>query len=98
MILFIALPEAENKIDPGVTRFPLELLPRRCPLCGNQTIIGHGQRRKQAHDQVREVIYVRRGLCRPCRRAINRSRIPSGGHLDSFDFLVSRMSRRRRAK
>ena len=68
MILFIALPEAENKIDPGVTRFPLELLPRLCPLCGNQTIIGHGQRRKQAHDQVREVIYVRRGLCRPCRQ------------------------------
>ena len=31
----------------GVTTFPLELLPRRCPLCGNRAIIGHGQRRKQ---------------------------------------------------
>jgi Domain of unknown function (DUF6431) len=44
------------------------MLPRRCPLCGNQTIIGHGQRSKQAHDQVHDVIYVRRGLCRPCRK------------------------------
>jgi len=51
-----------------VTGFPLELLPRRCPLCGNQTIIGHGQRRKQAHDQLHDVICIRRGLCRPCRK------------------------------
>ena len=32
----------------GVTLIPLRLLPRRCPFCGNQTIIGHGRRRKQA--------------------------------------------------
>jgi hypothetical protein len=68
VILFIALPEAEDKIDPGMTVFPLGMLPRRCPLCGNPTIIGHGQHRKQAHDQVHDVIYVRRGLCRPCRK------------------------------
>jgi hypothetical protein len=51
-----------------VTTFPLGMLPRRCPLCGNQTIIGHGQRRKQAHDQVHDVICIRRGLCRPCHK------------------------------
>jgi hypothetical protein len=51
-----------------VTTFPLGMLPRRCPLCGNQTIIGHGRRRKQAHDQVHTVICVRRGLCRACRK------------------------------
>jgi hypothetical protein len=68
VILFIALPEAENKIDLGSTTLPLSLLPRRCPLCGNQTIIGHGQRRKQAHDQVHDVICIRRGRCRPCRK------------------------------
>ena len=66
VILFIALPEGEDKIDPGVTMFPLGMLPRRCPLCGNQTIIGHGQRRKQDHDQTHDVIRIRRGLCRPC--------------------------------
>ena len=45
-------------------------IPRHCceTLCGNQTIIGHGQRRKQAHDQVHEVIRIRRGLCRLCRK------------------------------
>jgi hypothetical protein len=67
VILFIALPEAKDKIDPGLTTFPLALLPRRCPRCGNATIIGHGQRRKQAHDERHDWIWVRRGLCRPCR-------------------------------
>jgi hypothetical protein len=49
-----------------VKAFPLALLPRRCPRCGEQTIIGHGQRRKQAHDESHDWIWVRRGLCRPC--------------------------------
>ena len=68
MILFIALPEPENKIDPGVSEVPLALVPRVCPLCGRQTIIGHGRRLKQAHDQRHEQIWVRRGLCRPCHK------------------------------
>jgi hypothetical protein len=51
----------------GVKAFPLALLPRRCPRCGEHTIIGHGQRRKQAHDEDHDWIWVRRGLCRPCR-------------------------------
>ena len=61
MILFIALPEREDKI-------PLQLLPRTCPLCGGRTIIGHGRRVKQAHDQYHQRIGIRRGLCRPCRK------------------------------
>ena len=52
----------------GVTTFPLKLLPRQCPLCGNRTIIGHGQRRKQAHDEVHDVIRIRRGRCPPCHK------------------------------
>lgn len=51
-----------------MTAFPLRLLPRRCPLCGNRTIVGHGRRRKQAHDQCRDWIGIRRGRCRPCRK------------------------------
>ena len=51
-----------------MTAIPLHLLPRRCPLCGNQAIIGHGVRRKQAHDQRRDWIWIRRGLCRTCRK------------------------------
>jgi Domain of unknown function (DUF6431) len=49
-----------------VRAFPLQLLPRRCPLCGDNTIIGHGQRRKQAHDSCHDWIWVRRGICHPC--------------------------------
>ena len=41
MVLFIELPETEKQDGPWVTRIPLELLPRRCPFCGEWTIIGH---------------------------------------------------------
>jgi hypothetical protein len=47
---------------------PLERLPRRCPLCQHDTIIGHGQRLRQAHDDHHERIWVRRGICRPCQK------------------------------
>jgi len=68
LILFIALPESENKIDPWLIPFPLQRLPRRCPVCGNRTIVGHGRRRKQAHDQLYNLIWIRRGRCRPCHK------------------------------
>ena len=66
LILFIALPEAEDKDDPGV--IPLELLPRRCPVCRDDTIIGHGRRLRQCHDDRHEDIWVRRGICEPCKK------------------------------
>jgi hypothetical protein len=68
VILFIALPEAEDKRPPGVTEIPLTLLPRLCPLCCNRSIIGHGRRFKQAHDAWHQQIWIRRGLCRQCRK------------------------------
>ena len=64
VILFIALPEAKDNIDPGV--IPLELLPRRCPVCQHDTIIGHGRRPRQGHDDRRACMWVRRGICQPC--------------------------------
>jgi len=66
VILFIALPEAKDNIDPGV--IPLDLLPRWCPVCEDHTIVGHGRRLRQAHDDCHERIWVRRGICRPCHR------------------------------
>jgi hypothetical protein len=51
-----------------VTEIPLELLPRVCPFCGRRTIIGHGRRLKQAHDQCHVQLWLRRGLCRPCKK------------------------------
>jgi hypothetical protein len=68
VILFIALPEPENKTRPGVTEIPLDLLPRLCPVCGERTIIGHGQRLKLAHDEGHQQIWIRRGRCRPCHK------------------------------
>ena len=45
---------------------PLDRLPRRCPVCRDETITGHGRRLRQAHDERRERIWVRRGICRLC--------------------------------
>ena len=47
---------------------PLDLLPRRCPVCGNDTIIGHGRRLRPSHDDQQECIWVRRGVCQPCHK------------------------------
>ena len=45
---------------------PLDRLPRRCPVCRGDTIIGHGRRLRQGHDDQRQRIWVRRGICLPC--------------------------------
>jgi hypothetical protein len=47
---------------------PLALLPRQCPICGKDTITGHGRRLRQSHDDQRESIWVRRGVCQPCKK------------------------------
>lgn len=39
---------------------------RRCPACGRDLIIGHGRRRKQAHDAHHDWIGIRRGRCTGC--------------------------------
>src|SRR5215472_8548387 len=55
-----------RQVRSGV--IPLDLLPRRCPLCGNHTIVGHGQRLRHARDDRHDRIWVRRGVCRPCQK------------------------------
>ena len=57
-----------KQLRTGVTEIPLQMLPRRCPYCGQGTIIGHGRRFKQAHDQRRQGIWIRRAICRPCQK------------------------------
>ena len=39
---------------------------RRCPVCERDSIIGHGRRRKQAHDEQHDWIGIRRGRCPGC--------------------------------
>ena len=53
-----------------MTEIPLELLPRLCPFCGERTIIGHGRRLKQAHDERHQQIWIRRGRVVPARRPL----------------------------
>jgi len=49
-----------------VTSIDLHQMPRWCPVCCQASIIGHGQRRRPAHDGQQDWIWVRRGLCRLC--------------------------------
>jgi hypothetical protein len=39
---------------------------RHCPICVQDSIVGHGRRRKQAHDEHHDWIGIRRGLCNRC--------------------------------
>jgi Domain of unknown function (DUF6431) len=41
---------------------------RRCPVCERESIIGHGRRRKQAHDEYHDWIGIRRGRCSKCEK------------------------------
>jgi Domain of unknown function (DUF6431) len=43
-----------------------KLILRRCPVCERDSIIGHGGRRKQAHDEHHDWIGIRRGRCPGC--------------------------------
>ena len=45
-----------------------EIILRRCPACEHDSIIGHGRRRKQAHDEHHDWIGIRRGRCTDCKK------------------------------
>jgi hypothetical protein len=47
-----------------------EVIIRRCPVCSRDAVIGHGRRRKQAHDEHHDWIRIRRGICRACGKTI----------------------------
>ena len=43
-----------------------KIILRRCPICKQDSIVGHGRRRKQAHDEHHDWIWIRRGRCVRC--------------------------------
>lgn len=59
MIVFIPFSAVEGK--PWE-----EWILRVCPRCGQASILGHGRRWKQAHDENHVRIRIRRGICRAC--------------------------------
>ena len=65
-ILFIALSAAQNNLEADWAEAGGGPILRRCPICLCDSIIGHGRRRKQAHDEDHDWIQIRRGLCSQC--------------------------------
>jgi hypothetical protein len=43
---------------------------RECPKCLKETVIGHGWRSKQSHDEQYDWIKIRRGFCKQCSTSI----------------------------
>ena len=63
--VIVFIPRSGDGCKPG--DYDAEWLPRQCPACQQIAVVGHGRRRRQAHDAVHEAIVVRRGLCKVCR-------------------------------
>jgi Domain of unknown function (DUF6431) len=55
-----------DKVETEWARDCGKILLRRCPVCKRESLIGHGRRRKQAHDQYHGWISIRRGRCPDC--------------------------------
>ena len=62
--VIVFIPRSGDGCKPGEAES--EWLPRQCPACRQIAIIGHGRRRRQMHDAIRDWIVVRRGLCKSC--------------------------------
>jgi Domain of unknown function (DUF6431) len=69
VILFVAPSAAQGKpVDWGVVG--TDSIPRQCPECLGDSVVGHGRRRKQAHDENHDWIGIRRGFCNQCQKTI----------------------------
>lgn len=69
-IVFIALPAAQGKPGTDWAEVAAQTIIRRCPVCACDSIVGHGRRRKQAHDEYHDWIRIRRGFCNICGKTI----------------------------
>ena len=67
-ILFISLSAAQNNLEADWVEAGGGAILRHCPVCLRNSIIGHGRRRKQAHDEDHDWIPIRRGLCNLCHK------------------------------
>jgi hypothetical protein len=65
-ILFIPASVPLDKLATDWAEGCDKIILRRCPVCKQDSIIGHGRRRKQAHDEHHDWIVVRRGRCAGC--------------------------------
>ncbi len=65
-ILFISLSPVQGNLEADWAEVGAGAILRRCPICVRDSIVGHGRRRKQAHDEHHDWIGIRRGLCSRC--------------------------------
>ena len=65
-ILFISLSPAQSNLEADWIEVDGGAILRHCPVCQCESIIGHGRRSKQAHDEDHDWIPIRRGLCNRC--------------------------------
>jgi len=65
-ILFVSVSVAPGKIATDWAEHCDEIIIRRCPFCERDSIVGHGRRRKQAHDEHHDWIWIHRGRCVRC--------------------------------
>jgi hypothetical protein len=65
-ILFVPVSVAPDKLATDWAEDCDEIILRRCPVCERDSIVGHGRRRKQAHDEHHDWIWIHRGRCADC--------------------------------
>jgi len=65
-ILFVAVSAAPGKLATDWAEDCDKIILRRCPVCERDSIVGHGRRRKQAHDEHHDWIWIHRGRCADC--------------------------------
>lgn len=65
-ILFVPVCVGPEELRAGWGEDSDEIILRRCPICEQDSIVGHGRRRKQAHDEHHDWIRIRRGRCGSC--------------------------------
>ena len=65
-VLFIPVSARLDKLATDWAEDCDKIVLRLCPICKRDSIVGHGRRRKQAHDEHHDWIGVHRGRCADC--------------------------------
>ena len=65
-ILFVPVSVPLERLASCWAEHSDEIILRRCPICEQDSIVGHGRRRKQAHDEHHDWIGICRGRCVRC--------------------------------
>ena len=65
-ILFVPVTVPLPQVAAGRAEDWDTIILRHCPICKRDSIVGHGRRRKQAHDEHHDWIGIRRGRCAGC--------------------------------